>query len=515
MLLRTLRRRTELAVRASLGCSRLHLARMLVIEGALLCLGGLAAGMLLSHLLLGAIAPLVEARLGRPAPGGTATIAVDGTVMLLLAVIGGAVAGSVSFLPLVAPWQRRPAGALRGDPAGGADGRAPRYLRASLIAFEIAGAMVLLAGCGLLVRSLASMLDADLGFQPEGLIRTRVVLRGADYPTPEAFFRFYERFTERLSQTTASPVVFATWPPFDDLPALAVEADGRRGEAARAGGISVGGGYFETLRIPLRRGRDFTAADVSGAADVAIVSETLARRLWPDGGALGRRIRSIEPTPAGPARGPWRTVVGVAADVRQAYGDPEVGDVYVPLSRGRFGRFGSFYTRTAASPAGLMQAARAVASEIDPRAVVDPPRRVTDENRQLAATALLARLSTGLAAVAGFLAIVGIYGVTAFAAEQRRREIGVRMALGSGHGALVRLFLREGAAIAAAGLTVGLLGAWGVGRLLQSELFAVRAFDVATLAVCSALLASAALLATWWPARRACRRNPLAVLKEG
>jgi hypothetical protein len=358
------------------------------------------------------------------------------------------------------------------------------------------------------------MVHADLGYQWEGVVRTRVILRGADYADASGFFRFYEAFTERLATATGTPVVFTNWPPFFETPEQSIETADGVGRGMTAGAIQVGSGYFAAFRVTLREGRDFVPADVSGSEPVAVISETLARGLWPEGGAIGRRIRGIEQTAAGPTPGPWRTVVGVAEDVRQTYMDANLNDIFIPLSPASFGRFGSFYMRTDRTPSSLLDTIRGTAAELDPRATIDRPRLVQSEDRQLAGARFLAALLTGFAAIAAFLAILGIYGVTAYAVQQREREMAIRMAVGAAGDAVVRIFLKDSALVLLIGLGAGLLGATAAGSILQNRLYAVRAFDLPTLLATSGLLAAAGALATWWPARQACRVNPLAILRE-
>ena len=515
MVLRTMRRQKEIAVRTALGAERRHLARMLVAEGVLLCSAALTIGLMLTRWLLGAVAPLIETELGRPAPHGTAAIAVDGTVFLIVGGLGLLIALALAFLPLLTPWQRRLADDLRRTGNTTTDGRFVRHLRSGLIAFEVAGTLVLFIGCGLLLRSAAAMLRTDLGFDADRLMRARIVLRAADYPGPSDFFRFFEQFTDRLTAVTSASVVFSNWPPFFDLPTQSIEADGRAGQGVKGGAIQIGPGYFTTLGIPLRAGREFTRTDGATALPVAVVSETLARRLWPGESALGRQVRGVVQTEGGSTPGPWRTVVGVAADVRQEYADPNVADLYAPITPESVGRFGSFYMRSDRPLASIFGDARAVAAGLDPHAIVDLPRTVVGENRQLAGTTFLTTLLTGFAAIAGFLAVLGIYGVTAYAVQQRQREIAIRMALGAPGGRVVRLFLKEGAVVLAAGLAVGLVGATAAVRILEHQLFAVEPFDAATLASTSVLMTAAGVCAIWWPARRASHANPVVSLKEG
>lgn len=512
MLLRTLRRQREFAVRAALGAARWTLARMLLFEAGCLCLVAIALALAITALTLDSLAPLIEAQLGRPAPGGESAISIDGAVLLIVGGVGLALSFAISLLPLLTPWQRRLAEALRRDGWAGAMGRPTTHLRSILIALEIAATLVLLVGSGLMVRAVVGMLRTDLGFDPEGLVRARVVLRGSDYPDAAAFSQFYRQFTDRLGTTLHAPVVFTSWPPFMDLPNEIVEAAGRTGGGLPAGVIRVGAGYFGAFGIDLRDGRDFSAPDTSLANPVVALSERLARRLWLDERALGRQVRVVERTPDGPRPGPWRTVVAVAADVRQSYGDAALGDVYVPAMPS--GRFGSFYVRTGRAPGTLLPEIGAVAAGIDPRAMIDSPRSVAAENRQLAGASFLSMLLGGVAAVATFLAVLGIYGVTAYAVTQRQRETAIRITLGAPAGAVVRLFLKESGIVLAAGLALGILGAIAAARALESQVVGVSAFDVRTLLPTVALLAAVAAIATWWPARRASRRDPLDALKE-
>jgi predicted permease len=515
MVLRMMRRQKEIAVRTALGAERRHLARMLVAEGVLLCATGLALGILLTRWVLGALAPVIETELGRPAPHGTSAIAVDGTVLLILGGLGVLIALAVPLLPLLTPTQLRLADDLRRAGNSSTDGRSVRRLRSGLIAFEVAGALVLFIGCGLLLRSASAMLRTDLGFDADQLVRARIVLRGSDYPDTSGFFRFYGQFRDRLAAVTNAPVVFSNWPPFVDLPTQWIEADGRTDQGVRGGAMQISPGYFSAFGIPLRAGRELTRAETENALPVAVVSETLARRLWPGESALGRQVRASVQTEGGSTPGSWRTVVGVAADVRQEYADPNVADFYAPITPASAGRFGSFYVRSGRPSGSIFGEARAVAAELDRHAVVDLPRTVASENRQLAGTTFLTTMLTGFAAIAGFLAVLGIYGVTAYGVQQRQRELAIRVALGAPAGRVVRLFLTEGAVVLAAGLCAGLLGAAAAVRILEHQLFAVEPFDPATLVSTCVLLTVAGISAIWWPARRASRANPVLSLKEG
>jgi putative ABC transport system permease protein len=513
VVLRTMRRQKEVAVRVALGSARRHIARMLVVETALVCAAALAVGLWTTNLVLSVLAPLVETQLGRSAPGGTSTIAVDGPVVLAVGGVAVLIAFSLAFLPLLIPSQRRLAEALRRDDRTSTEGASMRRVRAALIALEVAGSLVLLVSCGLMIRSVWGMVRTDLGLKTEGLVRARIVLPARNYADAAAFSRFYEQFTGRLSILANSPVVFTNWPPFSETPKQAVQTEGGGGDGVPAGVLLVSDGYFAMLGVEIRHGRAFTSRDASAAEPVAVISETLAKRLWPQENAVGRRVRGVAPTPDGLRPGVWRTVVGVAADVRQTYGDTDLNDLYVPFLPD--GRFGSFYMRTDRPASSLMDNLRAVVGEIDPGAVIHEPRPVDSENGQLAGTKFVTSLLTGFAVMAGFLAILGIYGVTAYGVQQRKRELAIRMALGATRKAVVLLFLKEGALLLAGGIVIGVIGSNPVARALQSQVYGVRQFDPLTLGATCALLLSAGVLAIWWPASRASAQSPVFALKEG
>ena len=511
-MLRAMRRQKEFAVRMALGSGRWQLARMLLIEALLLCGMAVAAGLALTYGLLGTLAPFIETQLGRAAPGGTAAISLDATALLIVGAAAVTVGLSLGCLPLLMAFSRRTGVAFRREAMTMTEGVRTARLRSSLVAFEVGGTLILLVACGLTAQSVTGMLSTDFGFDQTHLVRARVVLRGSDYADTQAFIKFYERFTERLSTATDAPVVFTSWPPFFDLPVQSVETEaGAR--SAPAGSIAVGPGYFSMFGIALRAGRDFTEADVSGHEPVAVISETLARRLWPDGQAVGRHLRAIEQTPGGARPGPLRLVVGVAADVRQTYGDTERGDMYVPLSSP--GRFGSFYMRSQQPLPALLTSIRRAATELDPRAMVNPPQTVESLNRELAGVQFITGLLVTFAAIAVFVAVLGIYAVTAYAVRQREREIAIRVAVGAARRDVIQLFLRESGRVLCIGLALGLAGGVAAGRVLESQLYSVRAIDFPTLVVTSGLLSAVGILATWWPARNASRRNPVAALKEG
>jgi predicted permease len=506
MLLRSLQRQKEVAVRLALGSSWSQLARMLVAETALLSGTGLAVGLALTALLLGTLAPLVETQLGRQAPSASG-IAIDTTVLLILAAAGVLMTVVITLGPL-ASWGRGLTNALHQDGRVASPGRTMRRVRNGLIAFEIAGSLVLLIGCGLMVRSLVKMTATDLGFDASGLVRSRVALRARNYADPAEYRSFHDRFKDRISQVTGSPVAFSTWPPFVPAPDRLVEADAAA--TAHAGTMAVSAEYFATFGIPLREGRAFTRDESSAGAAVAIVSETLAIRLWPTGSTLGQRVRFVEETPAGRVTTGWRTIVGVARDVRQGYDDQDRSDLYTPGIPE--GRFGTFYIRTGAATPQLRDALNGAAAEMDREAIIDPPRMVAGEDKALAGTRFLTTLLTVFAGSAAFLAMLGIYGVTAYTVQQRHKEVAVRVALGATERAVVSMFLREGAWLLGVGTLAGLAGGVAVSRVLRAQVFGVAGFDPLTYAVAATLLVGAGLGTVLLGARGAARGNPASAL---
>jgi len=518
LMLRALRRQKEVAVRVALGAGRRHVLRLLVAETGLVCLIALAGGLLLTGSTMHVLGPLIEQRLGRAPPGGSAALAMDPAVFTMLVATAFIVTIALSFVPMLVPSSQRLAESLRRDGRAGADGPGMRRARTTLVAVELAASLALLVGSGLSIRTVRNLVRTDLGFETSHLLRPRLALPPQTHPDAPSFVRFYDGLNARLATLPGASFALSNFIPFYPAPRQAVEVDGRSGAVTSAGVLAVSDGYFGLLGMRLIDGRTIRAADRPGSAPVAVISETLARRLWPDGRAIGAQIRTAtEPVPNSPL-GEWRTVVGVAADVHQTFTDTDLADVYVPFLQAP-SRFASLFVRTDAPAAALLGTLRAAVAAIDPTVLVSD--QVTgslsldaEARRQLAGPRfLMASLST-FAVTAVLLAIIGLYGVTAYAVQQREREVAIRMAVGASRRNVIRLFLRDGGLLLASGLGLGLLGAAGVARLLANQLHGVPPFDLPTLLMASALLGAAGLLATVWPARRAADQNPMAVMKE-
>jgi putative ABC transport system permease protein len=508
MLLRSTRRQKEVALRMALGAGRADVMRMLVAEACVLSAAAFAIGLALTGLTLGRLAPLIEQNLGSRVPGGPSAITIDATVAGIAVVVGLGIALALSLG--LSP--SKPAdlfNTLRRDGQGGSGRLTGRRVRSILTAAEIAGALALLAGCGVMVRTVLHLTRTDLGFETDQIVRAQLSLPSQPYNDKAALLAFYDRLLERLDASSS----LSNWPPFAELLRHPIEADGVDTRNLQVGVMSVTAGYFPTLGMRVVDGRPFEAGDRVGAEPVAIISEALARRLWPDGRAIGRRIRTAEEVSVRAPLTEWRTVIGVTANVRQTFTDEDPLDIYLPFMQVP-NRFASFYLETDAPLSSWLDRLRTVVSEINPEvAVAASPSLTTGANELLAGPRFLASLMTGFALFAAVLAVLGVYGVVSYAVQQREREIAIRMALGATAAGVTAMLVKHGAALLAAGMVGGLIAASGITRMLQAQLHGVSPFDVLTLMVTAVALGSAGLLATWWPARRAAQRSPLGALK--
>jgi putative ABC transport system permease protein len=292
-----------------------------------------------------------------------------------------------------------------------------------------------------------------------------------------------------------------------------VSADGAAAVPARAGVIPVSAGYFATLAIAIQEGRAFGAQDGPGTDPVAVVSRTLAARLWPGRRAAGERIRIATSNPQSQAPSIF-TVVGVAEDVRHAHTDEDLADVYLSLEQSP-SPSAFLYVRGMGAQPRLEHDLREVLTRLDPDMALGMPRPLSEIlDQQRAGSRFLAALLTMFALLAAGLALVGIYGVIAYTVRQREQEIAIRLAVGADRGTITRLFLRQGAIVLAIGLAFGVGGAVMIGRVLQTQLFHVRAADPIAIAMVAVPFALCGLLAVGWPARAAASTDPAAALKN-
>ena len=508
-------RRGELSVRMALGAGRRRIVRQLLTEAVVLSLLGAALGVMLAQITIGVMLPLVP-QSALPRLGG---IVIDARVMafcLGLSLVSTLLIGLVPALRVGGAAFGEGLALHAGETRTTSDRQGER-LRTLLVAAQIAMTLVLLIGAGLLIHSFVRLTAVSPGFQSsgsDGVVQTvRVTLPEHLYDGPDRIHAFARGVLDRIQYlpgvTSASLINSAPFGMMFIQDDFGVEGQPKPGFSA--GTPKIEAGYFKTMRIPLLAGREFTERDMADAPQVAIVSDRIVRECFPGGPgeALGRRVRLGD-------RGEWLTVVGVVADIRQRGLDRDVQPmIYVPFQqeRGGFIRFVSFVARTA-TPASVVEGIRADIR----RAAPDLPIVGTvTMDEAVAASVAQPRFRTLLlvlfATTATLIATGGIYGLMAYAVTQRRREIGVRMALGAQRRDVLRLVLGRALRIVVAGLIVGLAGAVGVTRVLQRFLFGVTPTDPIAFTIVTLLLMAVGLMAAWLPARRATRIDPCAAMR--
>ena len=511
MLARGAARTREMAVRAALGAGRRRLVRQLLTESALLGVLGGAVAVALAYAASGVLLRLAPIAL----PRGE-TIGLDARTLLFTAAIALLSGLVVGVLPALRAARSAPGGALAEGGRGGT-GRARHRVQRALVVAQVSLALVLLVGAGLLVGSLSRLLSVDPGFRPDGLLAMHVALPEARYPERTDAGRFFEALLARVEALPGVEHAAAVWAlPFTDGWASggAFPEGGGPDSFAQIGMLPVRGDAFAALGTRLLAGRAYGAADVAADAGVVVINETMARLFWPGEDAVGKRFRRGRPE----EQRPWQTVIGVVADVKRASlgatSEPEAY-FYHTHDEGSWASDMQVVVRAAGDPSALAAPLRRAVHDLDPTLAAGAIHAVPELiARSTAGPRIRTLLATTFAALAALLAVVGIYGVMAFAVSERRREIGVRLALGARGGSVLAAVLREGAVLAAIGVALGLAGAFAATRLLESALFGISPLDPATYAATAALLAAAVVVACWVPARRAARVDPLVALRE-
>jgi putative ABC transport system permease protein len=509
-LTRALRRDHELAVRAALGAGRGRLTQQLLAEGLVLALLGGVAGVLVARAALPAL--LAQLPQGLPRldavrldPGA---LGVAAALTLTLAVV-------IGLAPAWRGGRANVGGALR-DGARLAGSRR-HVARSALVAAEVALALVLLAGAGLLARSLSRLMARDPGFNPRGVLALDVQATGSAYETADDVYANHDRLIASVATLPGVRAVGITsqLPLGGNLDMYGIQAEDRPlanpALAPSADRYVVSQEFMNAMRIPLIRGRPFTRADHDSASKpVVIVSAALAERIWGTQDAIGKRIRM-----GGPTR-PWREIVGIAGNVRHSSLDTDLTQqVYVP-ERQWIGPDNqvTLVVRTDGDAAALTASVRRAVRDVDP---AQPITRVATMEQILATSTANRRLALVLFGAFSFTALVmaaaGIYGVLAGSVIERTREIGVRTALGATPGRILALVLSQGARLIIVGLGAGLVGALALGQVLRSLLFGVAPNDPPTLAAVTGALAVVALLACLVPVLRALRVDPVTALR--
>jgi putative ABC transport system permease protein len=515
LLARNASRQRELALRAALGASRLRLLQQSIAESLVLAVAGGALGLLLAHGTARLLARMLARNFPIPRIESTGTDAWVLGFAFLLSLVTGLVFGA-AFAPVSAAANLdrslRESGRTM---AGGAKGR---RLRGALVVLETALALVLLAAAGLLLRNLWILRNTAPGFDTRNLLTVSLSLPKNRYAQFSERRRFFDDLLQRAEALPGvrSAALVADLPLGNGSDSLLFHIPGRPDPPSERGYTAnfniVSPGYFRTMAIPVRAGREFTPRDAAGAPGVAVINETAARRLWPGEDPVGKAI--LLPDDNGPGR--LLTVAGVAADVRQAsLGTAPEPEIFLnSMQPAPDWPWLTLVLRTAEDPAQLAGAVKGLPRSID-RDV--PIAAVLTLDEVLSASLAEPRVYTLLigvfAALALTLSAVGLYGVVSYTVAQRTSEMGIRLALGAGRRSVVRLVLRQGLALALTGTAIGLAAALGVSRLLAHVLPAARPNDPLTLSAVAALLIGVALAAAYLPARRASRVDPTIALR--
>jgi predicted permease len=515
LLARAVARRQEIAVRTALGAGRWHIVRQLLTESVLLSLFGGALGLLLC---LSSVKWIYI--LGANSIPRLQDVGIDGRVLLFTLAVsllsgllfGLAPAFRISRLDLNSTLKNT----SRGSAGAGAIWGCGNNVRGLLVISELALSVVLLIGAGLLIRSFARLQHVQPGFNPSGVLTFDLTMTGRKYADKQTILQTYRQLWERLEHlpgakaaggVTSLPLSQAfAWTP--------ITVEGRTplpGEKfINADERLVGGHYFEAMGIPLRRGRFFTDADDATKPIVVIVDEYMADQLWSGQDPIGKRIHIVEL----PSKDQWQTVVGVAGRVKQDSldSDPRIA-FYLPQTQFPT-RAMTVALRGSTDPSAMMATVKTELHNLDPDLpmyhVRTMAQRVDESLARRRFSMLLLGIFAGFALV---LATIGIYGVMAYLVHQGTREIGIRMALGASQRNVLSLVVRQGMALAVSGMLFGLGTAFFLARLIRSQLFGVEATDPITFASISALLLLIALLASYIPAQRAARIDPMISLR--
>ncbi len=510
VLVRTLSRRKEIAVRLALGASGGRILRQILCETVLLAIVGGALGLLLAHWGV----EFIVAYLGDALPA-SARVSLDSLVLaftLALSVATGVFAG------LGAAWRLTQANlndALRqGLGRAGSDGSG-KWTRTVLVASEVALSLILLVGAGLMIRSMWLLQRVDAGVDPDNVLTMSIVMPETKYEKPEQQLRFYEAVLERVRAlpgvesaglTTSLPLTreYGNWPVAIEGKPAPVAAEQPQVQA-----VAISGDYLKTLRIPVRRGRGFNATDTMKSRPVILVSELMARRFWPGEDPIGKRLTTIFLPDV------TLEVVGVIGNVQlDSLEERPRETMYLPLTQQQI-PFISLTVRSASSPETLAPALVRSIRAVDPDQPVTNIRTMPEVvSQSLTQRRFTLLLIAAFAALALILAAVGIYSVLSYTVRQRVREIGIRMALGARAGEVLRLVVLHGLKPTMAGVAAGVVGAIALARVLTRFVYGVSATDPATLASISLLVVFVGFVASLLPAYRATRVDPIRTLRE-
>jgi len=505
LLSRAASRRKEMAIRAALGASRMRLIRLSLAESLMLALAGGVVGLLVAVWGVDgliAISPADTPRLDE--------IRIDSRVLiftLAVTLLTGLVFG---LIPALQSSRVEMADSLK--EGGRALGSIRNRARSFLVVGEVALSLLLLVGAGLMINSFVRLSSLNPGFNPDNVLTMMLNLPGSKYREPHQQAAFMQQVTSQMSEIPGieSAGIVNSLPFGGGFGSRYLQIEGRPpqppGQGLNANFNLSGPGYFRTLGIPLLRGRDFSDQDVQGKPEVAIINAEMARQFWPDEDPLGQRIRIGD--------NPWRTIIGVVGDTRQSKLDVEPRqEMFYPLLQSP-SLFMTLTVRTSGEPESFVSAVRDRVRSMDADL---PLYSIRTMNERLAESVAPQRLTLLLmaifAVVAIMLAAIGIYGVISYNVAQRTHEIGIRMAIGAKTSDVLRLFVRQGMALAALGMAIGLGAALTLTRLMASLLYGVSVRDPMTFIVVTLLLAFVAFAACYIPALRATRVDPIVALR--
>jgi len=504
-------RQREMAIRSSLGAGSLHLALQLLTECVVLSLAAGVTGAAVGTAGVGLLRALAPPGLPR-----IDEIAVDGRVLVFTLLVSVASGIAFGLVPAFGVAQSHPAERLK-EGGRSSDTRSSGRLRAALVVSEVALSIVLLAGAGLLIRSFVLLGSVQTGFHapPERLLTLQLSPTGPNYRERQQLAAYWEQVLDRLRALAGveSAALAITLPPDRVAFSDSFEIPGR---TPKEGGPVVPVpwvtyDYFHTLGIPVLRGRVFDRGDQPGSPGVTVINDALARRYFPGEDPIGQRLKHGGPS----SNNPYLEIIGVVADVKYEGLAGENAPVYYESADQNPSRQMWLAVRTVGHARQWLTAVRAEIRAIDPNVPVASAGSMEDALRESVALPQFRTTAMAIFALAALaLAAVGVYGVLAYSVERRRQEIGVRMALGATPIAVLRLILGQGSRLTSMGIGLGLVGALALTRVLQKMLFGVSASDTVALASAALVLGTVAMVATFIPAWRAARIDPVTALRQ-
>jgi putative ABC transport system permease protein len=514
LLARAVARRREMAIRTALGATRWQRFRLVMAEGIVLAASASVAAGVLSVWGIRAVTTLAGLPPSVHVPIDAITVAAGVALVLIVAFL-------IAVAPAAFAARMHADTALRESGARGASAsRGQRRLRNLLLYAEVAAALVLVTGASLMARTLWNRQQRDLGFDPRNALRADIALSEPRYDDVATLRSTVRELTQTVAGHPGVAAIGVSAFPFASRLGTPIEltTPGRSGDVLGPDSPraieAVSPGFFRAMATPLRRGRDITADDVSGAPLVAVVNEELARRAWPAGDAVGRTLRIAASDAEGHPATPTVTIVGIVASmVRSSMHDRVLPQLYVAYDQFP-SRNVTLITRVDGTPERLVGGVKAAVRDVDARLFVENVRTLAAEQADfLRPTRLYAIMLQAFAALALLLAAVGIYASMAYSVAQRTRELAIRLALGADPAALVRRVLAEGLRIAVVGGALGVLLARAGGRVLRALVYGVETTDPLSFLGASALLVLVVVLGTWIPARRASTTDPAIALR--